>query len=64
MSKEKLDLLLNRWISRKLLVFIVASFGLFFTSIDSQDWTTIAITYIGSQAVVDMVERIYKSKNI
>jgi len=32
MSKETLDRILNKWISRKLLVFFVACVGLFFSN--------------------------------
>jgi hypothetical protein len=56
MSKEQLDILLNKWISRKLLVFVVACGGLFsgyltllllisiiYTSMKIWDWVQIRI---------------------
>ena len=53
--KAKLDALLNSWVSKKLSVFIVASFGLFSGYITDGEWTNIALMYIGSQAAIDTV---------
>ena len=61
MSKETLDRLLNKWISRKLLVFIVACLGLFFNNITSADWVIVATAYIGIQGFTDIVSKL---KNI
>ena len=55
MSKETLDRLLNKWISRKLLVFLVACVGLFLTNITSGDWVIIATAYISIQGFTDIV---------
>jgi len=41
--------------SRKLLVFVLATIGLVLSFINEQTWLIIAATYIGSQAVVDLV---------
>lgn len=59
-KKEKIDLFLSKWVSRKLTVFAVASIGLFFGSITSSDWVIIATTYISLQAVTDIVEKLKK----
>ena len=59
-KKEKIDLFLSKWVSRKLTVFAVASVGLFFGSITSSDWVIIATTYISLQAVTDIVEKLKK----
>jgi hypothetical protein len=61
--KEKIDLFLNKWVSRKLTVFAIASIALFSGSIESNDWVIIATAYISLQGVTDIVERIYKSKH-
>ena len=61
--KEKIDLFLSKWVSRKLTVFVVASAGLFGGVITSTDWVIIGTAYISLQGVTDIVERIYKSKN-
>jgi hypothetical protein len=61
--REKLDIFLSKWISRKLMVFIVASFALFSGSIDSSDWVIVATAYISLQGVTSIVERIYSKQN-
>ena len=60
MKKEKLDSLLNKIISRKLMVFIVACAGLFYGTLTSYDWVIIATAYIGIQGVSDIVDRLKK----
>jgi len=62
--KEKIDLFLSKWVSRKLTVFVIASAALFSGSIESNDWVIIATAYISLQGVTDIVERIYKSKHV
>lgn len=54
--KAKLDKILSKLISRKLSVFIVACFFIGFGSINSADWTLLALVYIGGQTVIDMVK--------
>ncbi len=61
--KEKIDYFLKRWISRKLTVFIVASFGLFSNVITSSDWVIIATAYIAIQGFTDVVERLFKLRS-
>ena len=61
--KEKIDLFLSKWISRKLMAFVIASVALFSGSIESNDWVIVATAYISLQGVTDIVERIYKTKN-
>jgi hypothetical protein len=58
MSKEQLDILLNKWISRKLSVFIVACVGLFSGYLTSSDWIIISTAYIGIQGFTDIVNKI------
>ena len=53
--KEKIDKFLSSWVSRKLLVFVVASFGLFSGTLTSTDWVTIGCIYIGTQCVIDAI---------
>lgn len=60
--KEKIDLFLSRWVSRKLTVFIIGSIALFSGSIESNDWVVVATAYISLQGVTDIVERIYNAK--
>ena len=58
MSREQLDILINKWISRKLLVFIVACSGLFSGYLTSSDWVIIATAYVGIQGFTDIVNKI------
>lgn len=60
MSKEQIDILLSKWISRKLLVFLVACGALFFGTLTSSDWVVIATAYIGIEGVTNIVERLRK----
>jgi len=53
--KAKVDKFLGYFISKKLSVFIVASFFIGFGMIASNDWVDVAMIYIGGQAVVDAV---------
>lgn len=61
--KEKIDLFLNKWVSRKLTVFVVASAGLFSGVITSTDWVIVATSYIAIEGVTNVVERLMKAKN-
>ena len=56
--RQKLDALLNRYVSRKLMVFVVASCGLFLGTLTSGDWVTIAGVYIGTQGVIDAISKL------
>lgn len=61
-TKEKADLFLSKWVSRKLTVFLVASIGLFSNVITSTDWVIIATSYITIEGVTNIVERLFKVK--
>lgn len=56
--RQKIDAILNRYVSRKLMVFVIASIGLFTTVLTSSDWVTIAAVYIGTQGAIDAVAKI------
>jgi hypothetical protein len=62
--KEKIDLFLNKWVSRKLTVFVVASAGLFSGVINSNDWVIVATSYITIEGVTNIVERLFKAKYV
>jgi hypothetical protein len=63
MSRNNLDTLINKWISRKLFVFLAATILLWFADLESSDWTMIAVVYLGSQTVLDSVVAYNKSRN-
>jgi hypothetical protein len=58
--KEKIDLFLNKWVSRKLMVFSIASVALFSGSIASNDWVIVATAYISLQGVTDIVQKLQR----
>lgn len=58
MSKEQIDIIISKWVSRKLLVFIVACSGLFIGTLTSSDWVIIATAYIGIEGITNIVERL------
>jgi hypothetical protein len=60
MSRQQFDYILNKLISRKLLVFAIACVGLFNQSLTSSDWVVIATAYIGIQGFTEIVERLRK----
>ena len=60
MSRQQFDYILNKLISRKLLVFAIACVGLFNQSLTSSDWVVIATAYIGIEGVTTIVERLRK----
>ena len=62
--KEKIDLLLSKWVSRKLTVFVIASIGLFAKTLTSTDWVIIATSYIAIEGATTIVERLIKAKNV
>jgi hypothetical protein len=61
--KEKIDLFISKWVSRKLTVFVVASVGLFSGVITSTDWVIIGTSYITIEGVTSIVERLMKVRN-
>ena len=63
MSRKNLDTLINKWISRKLFVFLIATILLWIADLESSDWTMIAVVYLGSQTILDSVVAYNKSKN-
>lgn len=61
-TREKVDLFLNKWVSRKLTVFVVGSVALFLGNLTSSDWVIIATAYIAIEGATNIVERIMKAK--
>lgn len=53
--KAKLDKILNKFISKKLTVFIIACIFVAMEKIGGDQWVNVAMVYIGSQAAVDMI---------
>tara|TARA_A100001011_G_scaffold397051_1_gene496846 strand:- start:1124 stop:1408 length:285 start_codon:yes stop_codon:yes gene_type:complete len=57
-DKEKgvLDAVQEKMVSRKLLVFIVSTALLAFSTLDPETWGMIALIYIGGQSAVDIAK--------
>ena len=62
-KKEKIDTFLSRWLSRKLMVFLISSAALFSNKLEGADWVIIAAAYIAMQGTTDIVERLMRVKN-
>tara|TARA_R110001632_G_scaffold174509_1_gene294081 strand:- start:158 stop:337 length:180 start_codon:yes stop_codon:yes gene_type:complete len=58
--RQRLDKFINNYLSRKLMVFFIASIGLFSGTLVSGDWVTIAAVYIGTQGVIDAITKLRK----
>tara|TARA_R110000772_G_C13135581_1_gene423381 strand:- start:584 stop:763 length:180 start_codon:yes stop_codon:yes gene_type:complete len=58
--RGKLDKFLGYFVSKKLSVFIVASFFVGFGMIESTEWVNISLIYIGGQSVIDAVAKLRK----
>jgi len=61
--KEKIDIILNKWVSRKLMVFCIASFALFSAKLSSSDWVIISTAYISLEGVTTIVDKLMKNKS-
>ena len=61
--QEYIDKYLSKFISRKLIVFITASVGLFTGKIDGDNWVIISTAYVSIEGFTSIVTEIYKSKN-
>ena len=62
MSREQFDKILSKWISRKLLVFIISTIALFSKFITSTDWIVIAGIYLGTETAISIITEHIKSK--
>lgn len=61
-KQEILDKLVGKAISRKLLVWLVATAGVPLHFITGEEWIQISMIYIGSQAAMDFVLQYAKVK--
>jgi len=61
MSKGTIDKFLERYSSRKLMVFAIATLLTLFGNVTSSDWVTISAIYIGGQTIIDAVAKLKQS---
>jgi len=62
LKKEMLDKGISKLVSRKLLVWLVATIGVPLHLIDGEQWMQISMVYIGSQAAKDFIVEYVKAK--
>ena len=60
--KARIDQFLNSWISKKLMVFIVATSLAFSDKISGEQFVNVAIMYIGTQGAIDAVRALRNYK--
>ena len=60
---QRVDKFLNRWISRKLTVLVIASVGLFDGKLDGDNWTIVATGYVAIQGFTEIVSKLMALKN-
>lgn len=57
MARQVLDKSMDKVVSRKLLVWVVATALAVYGIIPGADWVTISAIYIGSQSVIDAIAK-------
>lgn len=62
MSKEQIDRILSKWISRKLLVFLIATIFLAFSKITSTDWLIVSSIYLGTETAITIISEHIKNR--
>ena len=62
MSRNEIDRLVNKWISRKLLVFIIATIALFTKFITSSDWLIVSSIYLGTETTINIIAQYLKAR--
>jgi hypothetical protein len=63
LKKEMLDKGIGKLVSRKLLVWLVATAGVPLHLIDGEQWLQISMVYIGTQAAKDFIIEYVKAKS-
>lgn len=58
--KPLIDKILSFGISKKLMVFLIGTFGLFGGHLTSDQWVNLSLMYIGTQGVIDLWIKIKK----
>ena len=58
MSKELIDSYLSKFLSRKLLVFLISAVALFTGKISGDAWIIVSTAYIGGETIIDAVTRL------
>lgn len=59
---QKVDAFLQKWTSRKLMVFLMSAFALFTGRLDGDNWVIVSTAYIGGEVILDAVTRLKGTK--
>ncbi|MFD0762974.1 hypothetical protein ACFQZW_12860 [Lutibacter aestuarii] len=57
-----IDKILSFTISKKLSVFIIATFLIFAEKLSAEQWVNIAMMYIGTQGAIDILVELIKAR--
>lgn len=60
--QEYIDKYMSKFISRKLIVFVIASVGLFTGNLTGDNWVVISTAYISVEGFTRIITEVYKSK--
>jgi hypothetical protein len=58
--KAVVDRLVNRFISKKLMVFLLACVFLYLGKLNGSQWVNLAMIYVGTQGVIDAIIKLRK----
>lgn len=58
MEQERIDRILAKWTSRKLMVFAISAIALFTGQLDGDNWVIVSTGYIMIEGVSDIVARL------
>lgn len=61
--KARIDKILNRFISKKLTVFMLACLFLYLGKLNGSQWVNLAMIYIGTQGVIDAIIKLRDGNN-
>ena len=61
--KQHIDKFLNSWISKKLMVFIVATVLASAARLEGSEWVNVAIMYIGTQGAIDAIRQLRRQQD-
>ena len=56
--KAVIDIYLSKFLSRKLLVFLISAIALFTGKISGDAWIIVSTAYIGGETIIDAVTRL------
>jgi len=60
--QEYVDRYLSKFISRKLIVFLIGSVALFTENITGDNWVVVSTAYVSIEGFTNIITQIYKSR--